>query len=143
MGGAAKNASSRCGSEELTAGREEGGLARGALWVESRELPMVDMPRTGSPEGLQPGPVQRPRSSLEAAHEAEPGEDWAGELESQVHLLEDNTPTRRDFASRIPCPAVKCLCPYRPLWVVRVVGVRRQDDADVEDDPPPPPSFEK
>lgn len=88
--------------------------------------------------------AQRPRSSLEAAREVEPAEDWAGELESQVHLLEDNTPTCRDFASRIPCPALKCLCPYRPLWVVRVVGVRRQDDADVEDCPPlHRPSFEK
>ena len=55
-GGTARSAVSRCGSEELTAGREEGGLARGALWAESRELPVVDMPRTGSPEGLQLGP---------------------------------------------------------------------------------------
>lgn len=112
---------SRCSSEELTAGREEGGLARGALWAESREPQVVDMPWTGSPEGLQLRPVQRPQSSLEAAHEAEPGEDWAGELESQVHLLEDNSPTCRDFASRVPYPAVKCLYPFRPLWVIRVV----------------------
>ena len=136
-GGAARNAASRCGSEELTAGQEEG------VWL-------------GEPCGQSPGNcrwwtchgqahqkgsswAQRPRSSLEAAREVEPAEDWAGELESQVHLLEDNTPTCRDFASRIPCPALKCLCPYRPLWVVRVVGVRRQDDADVEDCPPPPP----
>lgn len=33
-----------------------GSLARGALWAEPRELPVVDMPRTGSPEGLQLGP---------------------------------------------------------------------------------------
>lgn len=137
-GGAARNAASRCGSEELTAGREEGGLAQGALWAESREPPVVDMPWTGSPDGLQLGPVQRPWSSLEASCEAEPGEDWAGELESQVRLLEDNTPTCKDFASRVPCPAVKCLCPSRPLWVIRVVGVRGQDDVDAEEAPLPP-----